>query len=230
MRLDRFLESKLAASARSVRALLVERAVRVNGEIALDARLPLTRFCRVEVHGRVLQANAARYLMLHKPRGCVSATRDRKHPTVLDLLDVDDKESLHIAGRLDVNTTGLMLLTNDGAWSSRIMLPERKLPKTYRVCTRDPITPDYAEAFLRGIHFGYEDLVTRPAALRVLEPRLAELTLHEGRYHQVRRMFGHFRNAVLDLHRVSIGAIVLDPLLAPGAWRALTPEEIASVA
>jgi 16S rRNA pseudouridine516 synthase len=227
MRLDRYLESRLSSSARTVRLMLAERRVHVNGSAAKDPRLHISRFCRVEADGEVLQARAPVYLMLHKPRGCVSATRDGKHPSVLGLIDHPLRAELHLAGRLDFNTTGLLLLTNDGDWSSAITLPGRRIPKTYRVETRDPITPEYAERFRAGVYFRHEDLHTLPAELEVLAPRLALLTLHEGRYHQVKRMFGTFRNPVLALHRVSIGAVALDDALSPGHYRALIPEEVA---
>ena len=227
MRLDRFLESRLSASARQVRALLVEGAVRVDGAVARDPRLQVGKFSRIEAEGALLQARDAVYLMLHKPRGCVSATRDGRHRSVLELVDHPQREELHLAGRLDFNTTGLLLLSNDGDWSSAITLPGRSMPKTYRVETRDEITPDYAERFRAGIFFRYENLVTQPAELQILGPRLALLTLFEGRYHQVKRMFGTFRNPVLSLHRVSIGAVELDDALAPGEYRPLLPEEIA---
>lgn len=230
MRLDRFLESRLACSARTVRLMLVERRVLVNGAVAVDGRQAMTRFCRIEADGSVLQAREPLYLMLHKPRGCVSATRDSKHTTVLSLIDLAGRDELHIAGRLDFNTTGLLLLTNDGDWSTRVMLPQRKLPKTYRVETRDEITSAYEKKFREGIHFRFENLTTLPADLKRLSATTAELTLHEGRYHQVKRMFGFFRNEVVSLHRISMGSIVLDESLAPGAYRALRPAEIDSVA
>jgi len=226
MRLDRYLESRLGCSARSVRMLLAERRVRLNGTPATDSRQQVSRFCRIVFVDVGLQAREPVYLMLHKPRGCVSATRDGKHPSVLDLIDLPSKSELHLVGRLDFNTTGLMLLTNDSSWSSAIMSPGSGMPKTYRVETRDGITQEYAERFREGIYFRYEGLRTQPAALEVLAPRLALLTLHEGRYHQVKRMFGSFGNPVLALHRLSIGAVALDESLAPGQYRALLPAEV----
>ncbi|WP_413770046.1 pseudouridine synthase, partial [Vibrio vulnificus] len=110
-----------------------------------DPHAQVREFSRVEVDDEVLQAGRpARYFMLHKPPGCVSATRDPQHPTVLDLLDEPDKDDLHIAGRLDFNTTGLMLITNDGSWSRRLTQPQTKLPKVYYVETEQPITAEYA--------------------------------------------------------------------------------------
>jgi 16S rRNA pseudouridine516 synthase len=169
------------------------------------------------------------YIMMHKPHGYVSATRDTKRPTVLSLIELESKEQLHLAGRLDFSTTGLLLLTNDGRWSSRITLPQQKIPKTYRVETRDEITADYVQKFLEGIYFGFENLTTLPAELKLLSANSAELTIYEGRYHQIKRMFGFFRNKVISLHRLSVGGIVLDECLVPGEYRRLTLAEVESV-
>ena len=230
MRLDRLIESRLALSARSVRNLFAEGGVRLNGEKALDGRQSITEFCGVEVDGNVVQpAREALYLMLHKPRGCASATVDDKHPTVLDLIDLPNKAELHLAGRLDFNTTGLLLLTNDGRWSRRLTLPQQKIPKCYRVETKSEITQEQIQKFTEGFFFRYENLTTLPADLKILSRHCAELTIYEGRYHQIKRMFGYFQNEVTALHRLSMGKIVLDPTLAPGCYRRLTTEEAASV-
>lgn len=229
MRLDRFIESQLAYSARTVRHLFAERKILLNGSAVGNGRQHISEFCRVEAEGKVLQAREAVYLMLHKPRGCVSATTDPKNTTVLDLIDLPCKQQLHLAGRLDFNTTGLLLLTNDGNWSRRLTLPHRKIPKTYRVQTSDEITAEYVQKFSEGIYFRFENLTTRPAQLKILAPHCAEITIHEGRYHQIKRMFGFFQNEVIDLHRVSISSIVLDDKLAAGEFRPLTPAEIASL-
>ena len=228
MRLDRFLSKRPELSRQDVRRLLLEGRVRVDGQAVSDGRYEVSGFSRIELDGQVLQQGyPARYLMVHKPAGCVSATHDPQHTTVLDLLPADEREGLHIAGRLDGNTTGLLLLTNDGQWSRRLTLPGNKLPKIYQVETAEPIGPEYSETFARGIYFAFEDLTTLPARLEILGSHSARLTLVEGRYHQVKRMFGHFRNRVTRLHRESIGPIRLDPALQPGQYRPLTAEEIA---
>ncbi len=228
MRLDRFLSKRPEFSRQDVRRLLLEGRVRVDGQAVSDGRYEVSAFNRIELDGQVLQQGyPARYLMVHKPTGCVSATHDPQHNTVLDLLPAEEREGLHIAGRLDGNTTGLLLLTNDGQWSRRLTLPGSKLPKIYHVETAEPIGPEYIETFARGIYFAFEDLTTLPARLEILASHSARLTLVEGRYHQVKRMFGHFRNRVTRLHRESIGPIRLDPALQPGQYRPLTAEEIA---
>ncbi|WP_434571841.1 pseudouridine synthase [Pseudomonas sp. Z3-6] len=227
MRVDRFLSNLPRFNRQQVRLLLVERRVRIDGQTVSDPHAPVREFSRVEVDDDVLQAGRpARYFMLHKPPGCVSATRDPQHPTVLDWLDEPDKDDLHIAGRLDFNTTGLMLITNDGTWSRRLTQPQTKLPKVYYVETEQTITAEYADTFARGMYFAFEDLTTQPAGLTLLGEKSARLSIVEGRYHQVKRMFGHFNNKVLRLHRERMGPLVLDAHLAPGQYRALRPEEV----
>ena len=148
---------------------------------------------------------------------------------MLDLLPGELREDLHIAGRLDFNTTGLMILTNDGQWSRRLTQPATKLPKHYLVETEDEIGAHDVAKFSEGFYFAFEDLTTLPARLDILGPRQARLAIVEGRYHQIKRMFGHFDNKVVGLHRESMGTIQLDPGLQPGQFRALTADEIASV-
>jgi len=230
MRLDRFLANLPCYNRQHVRLLLVQRRVRVDGQVAADPLTAVREFSRVEVDEQLVHAGRpARYLMLNKPTGCVSATQDPQHRTVLELLPAELRDDLHIAGRLDFNTTGLLILTNDGQWSRRLTQPTTKLPKHYLVETEDEIGEHYAAKFHEGLYFAFENLTTQPAQLDILGPRQARLAIVEGRYHQVKRMFGHFDNKVVGLHRESMGAIRLDPALAPGAFRALTTEEIASV-
>jgi 16S rRNA pseudouridine516 synthase len=227
MRVDRFLSNLPRFNRKQVRLLLVERRIRVDGQVVSDPHFDVREFSRVECDDDVLQAGKPpRYFMLHKPPGCVSATSDPRHPTVLDLIDEPDKHELHIAGRLDFNTTGLMLITNDGSWSRRLTQPQTKLAKIYYVETEQDIGPEYAQTFAQGLYFAFEDLTTQPAGLVVLGPKSARLSIVEGRYHQVKRMFGHFDNKVLHLHRERMGPLVLDEALAPGEYRPLTAEEI----
>lgn len=229
MRLDRFLTNHNHVGRRLAQQWLVERRVCVNGQVITDGLHEIDAFSFVQVNGETLQQRQAYYLMLHKPVGCASATKDPQHPTVIDLIEQPWKHELHIAGRLDFNTSGLMLLTNDGRWSRRITEPSEQKDKVYLVETEDPIHPDTAMVFAQGIYFRFEDLTTRPAKLDILSPTRARLTLQEGRYHQVKRMFGYFNNKVIALHRERMGDIVLDDALQAGEYRLLTPAEVASV-
>ena len=230
MRLDRFLSNLPQLNRQAARQLLASGRVKVDGAVVCDGLCEVSQFSRVEVDNEQLQTGkAARYFMLHKPIGVVSATEHEQHRTVLDLLDEPDKADLHLAGRLDLTSTVLLLITNDGQWSRRLTEPRSRLGKVYRVETEQLITPEYIEVFARGLYFAYEDLTTLPAELVILDSHSALLTLHEGRYHQVKRMFGHFQNKVTGLHRLSMGAIQLDSQLAPGQYRALTTAEIACI-
>lgn len=227
MRIDRFLSNLPRFNRQQVRLLLVQRRIRIDGQPVSDPKAEVREFSRVELDEEVLQiGKPARYFMLHKPMGCVSATRDPEHRTVLELIHEPDPQDLHIAGRLDYNTTGLMLITNDGSWSRRLTQPQTKLPKLYYVETEQEIGPEYIETFARGLYFAFEDLTTLPAQLHILGPHSARLSIVEGRYHQVKRMFGHFNNKVLRLHRERMGPLVLDECLAPGQYRPLSADEI----
>jgi 16S rRNA pseudouridine516 synthase len=230
VRLDRFLSNLPQFSRADARLLVAGGRIRVDGQTISDGRCEVREFSRIELDEQLLQAGKpARYFMLYKPVGVVSATEHPEHRTVLDLLDEPDKHELHIGGRLDLNTSGLLLITNDGLWSRRLTEPRGRLGKVYRVQTEQPITPEYIEVFALGLYFAYENLTTLPAELEIIDSHCALLTLHEGRYHQVKRMFGHFQNKVIGLHRERMGPLQLDPSLAPGEYRALSAEEIAQV-
>ena len=226
MRLDRFVQINTAYSRQKVRLLLAQGQVRVAGKVVRDAEVWVDSFVRIELQEQLLQDTNAVYLMLNKPAGIVSATEHPEHQTVIDLLPEHLRAGVHYAGRLDLKTTGLMLLTNDGLWSRRVTQPETETAKVYLVTTKDKISSEVAEVFHRGIYFKYEDITTRPAELELISDYQCRLTLHEGRYHQVKRMFGYFDNEVTALHRESIGAIQLDSDLDPGEYRTLSTDEI----
>lgn len=225
-RLDRFLSRTLGINRREVKPLLAQGRILVDGRSVSATDQLIDEFSHVSLDDRVLQAKLPVYLMLHKPVGILSATTDPQHTTVIDLLQRADRNDLHIVGRLDRGSSGLLLLTNDGRWSRALMAPEHDVPKVYLVTVQHPLTPDYVKAFAEGMYFGYEGITTRPARLEILEERLARVTLVEGRYHQIKRMFGRFRNPVLTLHRTAIGSLPLDPQLAPGQSRELTAVEL----
>lgn len=229
MRLDRFISNQTEQSKKTVRGLLAQGRVKVFDRVVRDGTFEVSLFCRVSLDDVVLQDRTAYYVMLHKPQGYLSATCDPKHPTVLDLIDEAFRNELHIGGRLDINTTGLMLLTNDGNWSRRITEPSLKKAKVYLVETQNPITNEYTRLFAKGVYLAYENLTTQPAQLEILGERKARLTIYEGRYHQVKRMFWRLENKVVALHRERMGEITLDTDLEVGGSRFLTAEEIASV-
>lgn len=232
-RLDRFLSRQLGMNRRDVKPLLAQKRILVDGCVATDVDQQLDEFSHVVLDEKVIQENRPRYLMLHKPVGVVSATKDDQHQTVIDLLDGDlhegDHSDLHIVGRLDLNTSGLLLLTNDSRWSSRLTEPDKKVPKIYRVTLENSINEEYISAFAEGMYFSYEDITTQPAQLEIISEFVARVSLVEGRYHQIKRMFGRFRNPVVALHRLSIGNLVLDESLVPGQSRDLSSEEVSAI-
>jgi len=164
--------------------------------------------------------------MLHKPEGVICANEDSEHPTVLDLINEPKKYSLQIVGRLDKDTTGLVLLTDDGQWNHQVTSPNKACAKTYLVRLKHPLKGDEVEQFNDGLLLKSETKKTRPATLIINDEFHATLSISEGRYHQVKRMFGAVGNRVETLHRQSIGAINLDPELTPGDYRPLTDDEI----
>lgn len=230
MKLSRILSNQNGVSRKQANRLIAAGLATVNGQVCTDAATEVDRFASVVVEGKTLQAGEpAIYLMLNKPAGYLSATEDDEHPTVMELLAPDLRPGLHIAGRLDRASTGLLILTNDGLWSRRLTEPRIKLPKVYRVSTAYPISPETAQRFAEGIWFNYEQLRTSPARLESLAATEARLTIYEGRYHQVKRMFHAVGNRVTALHREQMGAIRLDATLPPGAYRPLSRQETAGV-
>ncbi len=229
MRIDRFIRNNTSHNQKSVRYLLAAKSIKADDAVITDQQFAINQFTKIELDGIVLQNKAPRYFMLHKPQGYLSATKDDKHPTVFKLIDEPDKHDLHIGGRLDFNTTGLMLITNDGTWSKNITEPSAKKPKTYLVTTEQKISKDYADKFAEGVYFTREKMTTQPAQLELLSDYQARLTIYEGKYHQVKRMFGYFDNKVTGLHRESMGDIHLDETLQPGEYRPLSRQEITSI-
>jgi 16S rRNA pseudouridine516 synthase len=144
----------------------------------------------------------------------------------LDLFDLPKRSTLHIAGRLDIDSSGLVLVTDDGQWSHRITAPSNHCPKTYYVTLAEPLTVEQASSLAVGLLLKGESKVTKPATVEKVSEHELRLTITEGRYHQVKRMFAALGNHVVALHRLSIGGLALDSSLLPGAYRSLTTEEI----
>ncbi|ADW72933.1 MULTISPECIES: 16S rRNA pseudouridine(516) synthase RsuA [Rahnella] len=230
MRLDKFLSQQLGVSRALVLRELRNKRVTVDGEIVKTGSMKISPEQRVEFDGNVLdQITGPRYFMLNKPQGYVCSTDDPDHPTVLYFLEEPVAYKLHAAGRLDIDTTGLVLMTDDGQWSHRITSPRHHCEKTYLVTLEHPLADDTAAQFEAGVQLHNEDSLTKPAQLEKIEDCLVRLTLSEGRYHQVKRMFAAVGNRVVALHRERIGEIVMDEDLEPGQYRPLTEQEVASV-
>jgi 16S rRNA pseudouridine516 synthase len=230
MKLEKFIAKRLGIGRREARLRLLDGRVSIEGIVTTGHCHEVSRFDEIVCDGACLQPSRARlYLMLHKPVGVLSATKDTIHHTVLDLIDHPNKESLHLAGRLDRSSSGLVLLSNDGPWSEALTIPGRKVGKEYLVETDRPIPHEAISLFAAGFHFATENIMTLPATLEILAPTCARVTLHEGRYHQIKRMFHRVDGIRLrSLHRERIGPITLPDDLAPGAWRPLSPMEVSS--
>ncbi|MCV6610189.1 MAG: 16S rRNA pseudouridine(516) synthase RsuA [Amphritea sp.] len=229
MRLDKYLSQATGLPRSLIKRQIKCKNVEVNGQINQDQGYRVQADDEILLEGREILPPGPKYLMLNKPEGTVCATEDSEHPTVIDLLDLENIRNMHPAGRLDIDTTGLVLITDDGKWSHRVTSPKHRCDKVYFVTTADPIEESYIEQFANGIELRNEDQPTLPATLEIISDTEARVTLQEGRYHQVKRMFAAMGNKVIGLHREQIGSIVLDDELEPGEYRFLTAEEVASV-
>lgn len=227
MRLDRFLSETTGMSRKEATKVLQRETVLVDGVAQKKAAFKVPAGAKVTWNGARLELSGPTYLMMHKPLGCVCANSDPLHLTVFSYLDVANPDKLHTVGRLDLDTSGLLLVTDDGKWSHRITSPKQQCPKVYRAWLAEPLTAADISAFAAGLQLRNETTLTAPAVLEIVGEREALVHLHEGRYHQVRRMFAAVGNKVEKLHREQVGALKLDADLAPGEVRALSPEEVA---
>lgn len=230
MRLDKFICKSTELSRNEAKKLLKTGDVKVNGEVAKDPAMQVHENNSITIDGHELVARSSRYIMLHKVAETICSNVDEIYPSVLHFIDVDKAFDLHIAGRLDADTTGLVLITDDGRWSHNVISPKKQCPKVYRVWLRDEIMADelpaLVEHFKAGIQLQGEANLTRPAVLQQVDTDEVLLTITEGKYHQVKRMFAAVGNRVVGLHRESIGNVELADL-APGEWRYLSEQEVA---
>lgn len=229
MRLDKYLAKSSGFSRKEVKRLLHADEVSVNGELERNPARHIQEGDQVSLNDRPMERPEPRYLMMNKPDGVVCANDDPTHPTVLALIELPRAEEMTIAGRLDIDATGLVLVTDDGKWAHRVTSPRHKTHKVYLVTTADPIPSEAVDKFAKGIKLESEHFPTKPAELSILSENQARVVIHEGRYHQVKRMFAALGNRVVELHRESIGAIELDDDLFPGEYRHLTEDEINSI-
>lgn len=230
MRLDKFLSQQLGISRSLILRELRAGLVTIDGEMVKSGSIKIAPEQEVAYNGNVLtQILGPRYFMLNKPIGYVCSTDDPVNPTILYFIDEPLAYKLHAAGRLDIDTTGLVLLTDNGQWSHRITAPKHHCEKTYHVTLEEPIAEGVAEKFQKGVQLNGEKDLTKPAKLEIITPTEVKLTISEGKYHQVKRMFAAVGNHVSALHRERIGDITLDETLAEGEYRPLTEEEINSI-
>ena len=236
MRLDKFLVACGIGSRTEVKLLLKKKTVRVNDSIVTSGKTQVDETAdTISYQGQVLGYEQFVYYMLNKPSGVISATEDKAHKTVLDLLDdTAKKKQVFPVGRLDRDTTGLLLMTNNGALAHAMLSPKKHVDKVYEAQIAGLMTPEDVEAFEAGIVL--EDFTCQPAKLAIItsdskkETCLVHITIREGKLHQVKRMVASRGKTVVQLKRLTMGPLKLDDKLALGAYRRLTEKELEALA
>ena len=229
MRLDQFV-SQAAHLPRSLTQIAIRQGrVQVQGQTVAKPQLHIAEDAAVQLDGVPIRLAGLLYIMLHKPPDVVSATEDPAHRTVLSLVNHSHQHTLHIVGRLDKDTTGLILLSNDGNWSHKITAPKSHVAKTYLASLAEPLSEAAATQLLQGVQLHGEKSLSVAANVEILADQQVRLTIHEGKYHQVKRMLAAVNNRVTALHREQIGGLSLDAQLPLGAWRELTADEVKRV-
>ncbi len=226
MRLDRYLTECGAGTRSEVKNLIKKGRVSVDGQPVKDNSIKLDAENAVVVlDGIQLCYEEFRYFMLNKPQGVVSATRDGLSSTVIELLEGENPKGLFPVGRLDKDTEGFLLITNDGQLGHELLSPKKHVDKKYIARVDRELSEEEMKIFAEGVDIG-DEKPTMPAEIRRVDELLYEVILREGRYHQVKRMFEAFGSTVVYLKRVSMGALGLDESLAPGEYRRLTADEL----
>lgn len=231
MRLDRFLCEAAGLTRAAARRAVMAGRVTVAGTVCKKADARIEPAAAVTLDGAPLHWQEHVYLMLHKPAGVVSASRDGRDTTVTDLAAAAyPRRTLFPAGRLDKDSTGLILLTDDGPLAHALLSPARHVAKVYEVTLDTPLTPAMQAGFAAGVTLA-DGTALAPAAAAPLDgdPCRVQVTLRQGVYHQIKRMFGVYGAGVEALHRMALGPLTLDPALAPGQWRELTADEVAAL-
>ena len=229
MRLDKYLAEAKGCTRSEARRALAAGRVCLEGSVCRQADAKVAPGQTVTLDGAALGHAAFVYLMLYKPEGVVSASRDGRDTTVVDLVAADyPRRALFPAGRLDKTSTGFVLLTDDGALAHRLLAPRRHVEKVYTVTLDTPLTAEMAAGFAAGVTLA-DGQTLAPAAVQALpgDGCTVQVTLRQGVYHQIKRMFGVYGAGVNALHRDAIGGVWLDPALAPGQYRPLTAAELA---
>nr|WP_321163246.1 pseudouridine synthase [Vibrio coralliirubri] len=226
MRLDKYLCKSTDLTKPEAIERIHNGEVNVNSETVTDESTQVHESNTILFNGTPLKLREFRYLSMHKPAGTICSNIDEVYPSLFNYIEIDKASELHIAGRLDADTTGLVLITDDGRWSFNITLPTKSCKKVYRVALSRDIKDDVADKFKAGIQLQGEQKPTRPAELEVITSKEVLLTITEGKFHQVKRMFAAVGNRVVGLHREQIGDVRLD--VEAGQWRYLTKAEVDS--
>lgn len=225
-RIDKIISSQTNYSRKDVKKLILQKKISVNGKVAKKPEQKVNeQQDEIYIDGNKLEIKKYIYLILNKPKGYISATEDRTAKTVLDLVpEKYMRRGLFPAGRLDKDTTGMMIITDDGEFAHNILAPKKHIEKTYRVQIDIDITDEMREKFKQGIVL--KDHVCCPATIVVEDKNTALITITEGKYHQIKRMFGCFGAKVVNLHRISMGGLQLPKDLREGECRELTATEL----
>ena len=229
MRLDKYISNATDLSRTEAKRLIKSGDVSIDEKAATSGSQKVSTDHSVTINGSPITLLVDRYFMMNKPVGVVSATKDNTNPTAIDLIYEHRNQKLQIAGRLDIDTTGLLLITDDGQWNHIVTSPRTDCKKIYLVELQNPVGEDYQRKLEAGIALEGEKRRCLPATMEVIDDHHIRLTISEGKYHQVKRMMTSLGNEVVNLHRLKIGGIELDPELEPGDYRPLTDEEIASI-
>ncbi|MDU3836665.1 MAG: pseudouridine synthase [Staphylococcus aureus] len=221
MRLDKFLANMGVGTRSEVKQLLKKGSVKVNQNIVKLPKLHVNpNSDEIMVNDEVVSYIDKVYIMLNKPKGYISATDDEVHPTIIDLIPEYAHLNIFPVGRLDKDTEGLLLVTNDGQFNHEVMNPNKHVSKTYEVYSKHPITQFDIDKFKSGIELS--DGKLKPAILKKVDNYVSHVTIYEGKYHQVKRMFHSIENEVLELKRIKIAQLELDHNLDLGSYRLLT--------
>lgn len=221
MRLDKFLANMGVGTRSEVKQLLKKGSVKVNQNIVKLPKLHVNpNSDEIMVNDEVVSYIDKVYIMLNKPKGYISATEDEVHPTIIDLIPEYAHLNIFPVGRLDKDTEGLLLVTNDGQFNHEVMNPNKHVSKTYKVYSKHPITQFDIDKFKSGIELS--DGKLKPAILKKVDNYVSHVTIYEGKYHQVKRMFHSIENEVLELKRIKIAQLELDHNLDLGSYRLLT--------
>ena len=221
MRLDKFLANMGVGTRSEVKQLLKKGSVKVNQNIVKLPKLHVNpNSDEIMVNDEVVSYIDKVYIMLNKPKGYISATEDELHPTIIDLIPEYAHLNIFPVGRLDKDTEGLLLVTNDGQFNHEVMNPNKHVSKTYEVYSKHPITQFDIDKFKSGIELS--DGKLKPAILKKVDDYVSHVTIYEGKYHQVKRMFHSIENEVLELKRIKIAELELDHNLDLGSYRLLT--------
>ncbi len=230
MRLDKFVCKSTDLTKNDAVQRIHDSDVLVNGVAIVDESAQVHENNQITLNGELLTARPFRYLMIHKPANTICSNVDEAYPSLFTGLDIERTSELHVAGRLDADTTGLVLVTDDGRWSFDIIHPQQHCKKVYLVGLSRAITPEQipklVEQFKNGLQLQGEAQLTRPAQLEVISDKQARLTITEGKFHQVKRMFAAVGFKVVKLHREKIGYVLLN--VEMGDWRYLTEAEVGS--